>query len=96
MVTKEYSDTNLNDNILDIGKRRERRVYYKPDGTKTGMLPADTYSLVYYQRKGFKLSPEEKVEGVPCPVCKVSFDNVLGLRTHLTKHVNESKNEEEK
>lgn len=91
------SDTNLSDNILNIGKRRERKVYYRPDGLPTGPLPADEQSVIHYMRKGFSLTPPgEKSERARCPFCDFKPENALGLRTHLTKHVNESKQEETK
>jgi hypothetical protein len=95
---KEMSDTNLLDNILNIGKSRERKVYYHKDGTPTKPLPADPYSLIYYMKKGLSVDnpvEEKEPEKIKCPYCDFTPENALGLRTHLSKHVNESKNKEE-
>lgn len=59
------SDTDIMSNILNIGRRRERIIYYRPDGQggfiPTCPLPADAFSKVYYMSKGFKTQmPEVK------------------------------------
>jgi hypothetical protein len=89
------SDNNLLDNIINIGRRRERKIYYREDGSPTKELPADAYSQMYYRSKGFTLKPKARddvvISGVRCPYCGFEPKNALSLRTHLTKHVNESK-----
>ncbi len=49
------SDTNLSQNIFQIGKRRERGIYLRRDGSETKLLPVDAMSQIYYGSKGFKL-----------------------------------------
>jgi len=95
---KELSDTNLTDNILNIGRRRERRIYYRPDGIPTGPLPADTYSQIAYMKKGFTLSPGKKdveVTTIRCPYCDFEPKSAFGLQAHLKIHVNKSNEKEE-
>lgn len=53
----EISDTNVRQNILNIGRRRERSPYYRPDGTKTRPLPSDAQNRMYYMAKGLTLVP---------------------------------------
>ena len=84
------------DNIFWIGKRRQRSVYYRPDGTPTKPLPSDSLSQMHYRGKGFTLKPksavpETKVEisGIKCPYCDFVPKNALSLRTHLNSHVKE-------
>ena len=55
---------------LNIGRKRETRIYYKPirkNGETiwraTLPLPADPYHLNYYSKKGFKLWPPGKEPG---------------------------------
>ena len=99
--TKAASDVNLMDNILWIGKKREKAVYYRADGTRTGLLPADPYSQLYYSNKGLSLEPvKEEVEvvisGIKCPYCGFEPKNALGLRTHLNTHISKSEGKSEK
>lgn len=43
-----------------------KMVYYRPDGSPTGLLPADAVNLKLYLRKGFSLTPPKpKVVEVP-------------------------------
>ena len=43
----------------------ERATYYHPDGTPTiGKLPATSYWVAYYKKKGFTLAPPDKKEEV--------------------------------
>ncbi len=99
MVTK-ISDSNIMDNILNIGRRRERVIYYRPDGTPTCPLPADAYSQLYYMRKGFTMKPPEVevkkdiADGIPCPLCEFKAKDAFGLSVHLRKHTKESEKEE--
>ncbi len=63
MVT-ELSDVDILKNVLNIGRRRERAIYYRPDGTPTLPLPADPYNKIYYLSKGFRLKPQKTNEPV--------------------------------
>jgi len=96
---KEASDANINDNIYWIGKRRERAIYYRPDGTPTLPLPADPYNQTIYLKKGFSLKPKARddvvVSGIKCPYCEFEPKNALGLRTHLNTHVGKIEKKEE-
>lgn len=92
------SDTNIQDNILNIGRRRERAIYYRKDGTPTNPLPADTYSQLYYIKKGFTLEAKGKevvISGIRCPYCGFEPKNALALRTHLNKHVGDISEDKE-
>ena len=89
------SDTDIKQNILNIGRRRERVIYYRPDGTPTLELPADPQSRMYYMMKGFTLKPKEGEDGVKCPLCEFRSQSALGLRSHLRVHITET-NEEKK
>jgi len=97
-IPKEASDVSLQENIYHIGRRRERAIYYRPDGTPTGNLPADAFSQILYARKGFTLKPKGKEEvtisGIKCPYCDFEPKNAIGLRTHLNKHVGKIEKEE--
>lgn len=93
----QLSDTNILSNILNIGRRRERSIYYRPDGTPTSPLPADAYSKMYYLSKGFTLQAEKKVSegGVACPLCEFIAKDAFGLSSHLRKHTKEESIKEE-
>ena len=85
------SDTNILDNILNIGRSRQRAIYYRPDGTATLPLPADPYSKMYYLGKGFTLNPlqELKVQNsnpLLCPNCGFEAKTLFGLEVHKRKH----------
>jgi len=100
MDLKTASDVNINDNILWIGRRRERAVYYRPDGSQTLPLPADPFNQAIYKKKGFSLEPIRKevdvvISGIKCPYCEFEPKNALGLRTHLNTHVSKIKEKEE-
>ena len=97
MVTQQLSDTDINKNILNIGKRRIRAIYVRPDGKPTAPLPADPQSRMYYQGKGFKLQSElipQSGGGVTCPLCQATMQSALGLRSHLRVHINTVNKEE--
>ena len=47
--------------ILNINASRARAVYYRPDGHRTGLLPADPFSIAYYFAKGFTARPPKPV-----------------------------------
>ena len=82
--------------ILNIGRRRERAVYYRKDGAPTMPLPADPYSKAYYLGKGFTLKPavtEQEGDTIKCPICEFEARNAFGLSSHLRKHTNEKKEE---
>ena len=88
-------------NILNIGRRRERRVYYRPDGTPTLPLPANPEYIAHYLAKGWTLEPpiKEEVKEVReqessvtrCPYCSFEPKNAHGLIVHLKKHTKEEK-----
>jgi len=87
----------MGQDILNIGRRRERIIYYRPDGTPTQPLPADAYSLMYYQAKGFTLKPpgDNPVgEGVKCPLCEFVAKDAFGLQSHIRVHVKPKKEEQ--
>ena len=98
-IPKDASDTKLERNIYNIGSRRERAIYYKPDGTKTSLLPADSLWKMHYMSKGFTLEPPKvkdiPISGIRCPYCDFEPKNALSLRTHMTKHVGKDKEKEE-
>ena len=96
----KLSDESINDNIFWIGRRRERAIYYRPDGTATLPLPADAYNQMYYKKKGFTLEPpiqevDVAISGIKCPYCEFEPKNALGLRTHINTHVSKNKEKEE-
>ncbi len=94
------SDTNILENILNIGRRRERIIYYRKDGVPTLPLPADAYSRMYYLAKGFTTKPpgsgvkQEARDGVACPLCDFTAKDAFGLKSHLSKHIGKSNKEE--
>ena len=85
------SDVDIMKNILNIGRRRQRAIYYRKDGTPTTLLPADPYSKLSYMAKGLTLKPpvvEVPPDGkVHCPLCEFTTEKAVGLRTHLNVHV---------
>lgn len=91
------SDDNILNNILNIGRSRERTIYYRQDGTATLPLPADPYNKAMYLAQGFTLTPPKKFdtkEGVACPLCDFIAKDAFGLSVHLRTHTKESKKEE--
>jgi len=88
------SDTDITKNIFRIGESRQRSIYYRPDGTPTKPLPSDLEGQLHYLGKGFTLNKKGSTPN-RCPYCEFVAQNALGLRTHLNKHVAESKIEEE-
>ena len=87
---------------LNVGESRMRAKYWRPlpDGSwvQTGWLPADQMSMAQYFAKGFKGKPPvdapvSEPKGTTCPFCEFEPINALSLRTHLSKHVNEEKEE---
>ena len=88
-----YSDDNILLNILNIGRRRERVVYYRKDGTPTLPLPADPYSKIYYLAKGFTLKPSGQSGAITCPICGFEAKDVFGLQSHLRVHRKQEKEE---
>jgi len=83
-----YSDTDLSRNIINIGRRRERAIYYRPDGQATQPLPADAYSKMYYTSKGFTLEPKgAKKNGLLCPICNEDMVSASNLQVHLATHM---------
>ena len=97
----------LDTQILSLNKSRLRAVYWRQDSeggwVKTLPLPADPASINHYLLKGFKANPPEKVNPseivqdglLQCPVCEFRAKDVFGLQSHLRKHINKSKKEEE-
>ena len=86
--------------VLNIGEHRMRARYWREIGdewVQTGLLPADPMSINLYFSKGFKAKPpngeEVKDTSVSCPFCEFKPKNALGLRTHLSIHVNKKKEE---
>lgn len=82
-----------NPQILNIGRSREKAVYFRPNGTQTGLLPADSYSQQYYINKGFSLkAPKKATEGlIGCPLCEFEAKSAFGLQAHLRIHTKEEK-----
>ena len=73
---------------MDISKRAERRIYYRPDGQPTGLLRTDGMFLTHYLAKGFTLEPpkEENGDSLSCPTCGFEAKSPFGLQVHLRKH----------
>ena len=94
---------------LNVGESRMRAKYWRPlpngEWVQTGWLPADQMSMAQYFGKGFKGKPPvgtpvdapvavlERAATPTCPFCDFEPKNALSLRTHLTKHVKEDKEE---
>ena len=103
-MATQLSDTNIMSNILNIGRKRERIVYIKPNGSKTLPLPADPQSRMYYMQKGFKPDiPNKELEEQPtsdgkvaCPFCEFKTESAFGLSVHLKIHMKKEKVKEEK
>ena len=92
------------DSVLNLNKSRQRAVYYRPLGNSwvpTQPLPADPFSISYYFAKGFRAKPpadEPHIEGrsdgvTRCPFCEFEAKSPISLRSHLRKHITQTKEE---
>lgn len=93
---------------LNLGSSRMRAIYERKVGKEwvhTTPLPADPASRALYFSKGFRAprangSPEgvevtKVADGlIKCPLCEFVTQSVFGLQSHLRKHKNKSKKEE--